>query len=268
VTPDFRPEVLGQLSQPSSEYRGEPLGSVRAYFEEIPSLKDAASLGEGVSPREYALPIGEPEIHHRLNVSELKIQPSSSSFATEAVLISKAQAGDKTAFSLLIKPYLRLAFHIALRIMGNREDAEDTSQICLLKAYLRIAQFNGEARFSTWLTRIAINESLMKIRKRRAEERYISREIDLEVKSNPVEMARAPDDLHPEMIYSQGEKKRILAEAIETLRAGTRDVVLLQGMEERKTKETAKLLKLSESAVKSRFLRGRQQLRQCLDNRI
>jgi RNA polymerase sigma-70 factor (ECF subfamily) len=212
--------------------------------------------------------LNEVALSNKGEISTTKRGADASSFIEEAILVSKAQAGDKTAFALLVQPYIRLAYHVALRITGNREDAEDTSQLSLLKAYMRIDQFNGEARFSTWLTRIAINESLMKIRKRLSEEKYILRETDPDVISSSIETAHAADDLHPSAIYSRTEKKRILNEAIENLRGGTREVIRLHGIEERKIKETARLLNLSESAVKSRLLRGRQQLRQSLETRI
>jgi RNA polymerase sigma-70 factor, ECF subfamily len=188
--------------------------------------------------------------------------------ADEAVLVARAQAGDEAAFSRLVEPYLHLAYHVALRITGNREDAEDVSQQSLMKAFTRLNQFHGEARFSTWLTRIAINEALMKIRQRHSEENYITHDTETDEKPSVMDLARAGDSEHPETIYARWENGRILREAINGLRAGTRAVVWLLGIEERKTKETARLLKLSESAVKSRFLRGRQQLRECLGDRF
>src|SRR5580704_3238318 len=98
----------------------------------------------------------------------------------ESALIQRAKAGDEKAFSLLLRPYLRLSYHVALRITGNREDAEDASQQSLLKAYTHISQFQGDSQFSTWLTRIAINEALMKLRKRRSEEAHMSRQVSFE----------------------------------------------------------------------------------------
>jgi hypothetical protein len=84
--------------------------------------------------------------------------PGSNDLTEESLLVQRAQAGDRKAFSRLIRPYIRLSYHVALRITGNREDAEDASQQSLLKVCTRIHQFQGEAQFSTWLTRIAINE--------------------------------------------------------------------------------------------------------------
>ena len=188
--------------------------------------------------------------------------------ATEASLVQRARGGDKIAFSHLVQPYMRLAYHVALRITCNREDAEDASQQSLLKAFTRIDQFNGESLFSTWLTRIAINEALMKVRKRRAEECHLHHENHAEEETSPVDMLRAVEEVHPELLYVKWEKQRLLREAIDGLQGASRAVVWMLGMQERKTKETARLLNLSESAVKSRFLRARQQLRESLADRI
>jgi RNA polymerase sigma-70 factor, ECF subfamily len=188
--------------------------------------------------------------------------------AKETSLVRLAQAGDQTAFSRLVQPYMRLAYHVALRITGNREDAEDASQQSLLKAFVRLDQFNGESLFSTWLTRIAINEALMKVRKRRSEDCHLLHETNSEQESSPVDMLHAGEDFHPELLYVKWEKHRLLRDAIDSLQGTSRAVVWLLGIQERKTKEAAKLLNLSESAVKSRFLRARQQLRESLERRI
>jgi RNA polymerase sigma-70 factor (ECF subfamily) len=188
--------------------------------------------------------------------------------AEEAALVRQAQAGDKMAFSHLVQPYMRLAYHVALRITGNREDAEDASQQSLLKAFMRLDQFNGESLFSTWLTRIAINEALMKVRKRRSEDTHLLHETHADQEKSPVDMLHAGEEAHPELLYVKWEKQRLLKQAIDELQGTSRAVVWMLGMQERKTKETARLLNLSESAVKSRFLRARQQLRESLANRI
>jgi RNA polymerase sigma-70 factor (ECF subfamily) len=205
--------------------------------------------------------------------SEIYAQESGSfredhSGAGDLLLVQQAQAGDTLAFSRLVQPHMRLMYHVALRITGNREDAEDASQQSLLKEFTRLDQFNGESLFSTWLTRIAINEALMKIRKRRTEDCHLLHETHSEQESNPIELLRADEDDHPELLYAKWERERFLRDAINGLEETSRDVVWLLGMQERKTKEAAGMLNLSVSAVKSRFLRARQQLRQSLKDRI
>jgi RNA polymerase sigma-70 factor (ECF subfamily) len=182
----------------------------------------------------------------------------------ESILVQRAQAGDERAFSLLLRPYLHLSYHVALRITGNREDAEDASQQSLLKAYTHIGQFQGDSQFSTWLTRIAINEALMKLRKRRSEKLWFSSMDESEEEQNPVDMLAAGDDMHPEALFMKWENSRRVRRSIGGLRGITRAVVWMLVMQERKIKETARLLQLSESAVKSRIMRARQQLRESL----
>jgi RNA polymerase sigma-70 factor, ECF subfamily len=182
----------------------------------------------------------------------------------EWILVERAQAGEETAFSLLLRPYIHLPYHVALRITGNREDAEDASQQSLLKAFMKIRQFQGDSQFSTWLTRIAINEALMKLRKRRREKVRVASMDDCEEEENPIEQVAASEDVDPEAIFLKWENQRSVRKSIEGLRGITRSVVTMLVMQERKIKETAKLLKLSESAVKSRVMRARQQLRESL----
>ena len=94
----------------------------------------------------------------------------------ELRLVKRAQSGDKNAFASLIQPYVRKAYHVALKITRNREDAEDASQQSLLNAYAHIHQFRGQSKFSSWLMRIAMNEALIKVRKRRSEDHYLTYE--------------------------------------------------------------------------------------------
>lgn len=182
----------------------------------------------------------------------------------ELMLVRLAQAGDKKAFSQLLRPYIHLSYHVALRITGNREDAEDASQQSLLKAFTHIGQFQGDSQFSTWLTRIAINEALMKLRKRRSEKVWLAPMDGSDEDQNSMEMIAASDDMQPEALYFKWENQRRVRSSIEGLRGVTRAVVWMLVMQERKIKETASFLQLSESAVKSRIMRARQQLRESL----
>lgn len=188
--------------------------------------------------------------------------------AEESILVDQARDGDAEAFEQLVQPQMSKAYRVALRITGNREDAEDAIQQALLKAYAHIDQFHSKSRFSTWLLRITINEALGKLRKLRAENAHLSHGSVAEDGADPVEMIRAKDDVRPEMLYVKQEKQRLLWEAIDSLRGTSRAVVWLLGLEERRTKETAKILNLSEAAVKARFLRARRKLRECLADRM
>ncbi len=186
----------------------------------------------------------------------------------ELELVKQAQEGDDSAFARLLEPHILEAYHIALRITRNREDAEDASQQSFLNAYEHLDQFRGQSRFSTWLMRIAMNEALGKVRKRRSEDhRFLYQDSEGD-EANPIEMLRAGDALHPDVLYSQAENQRILREAIDSLGATSRGVVWLLGLEEHRSKEAAAILNLSQAAVKTRFCRARRQLRECLAERV
>jgi RNA polymerase sigma-70 factor, ECF subfamily len=183
-------------------------------------------------------------------------------------LVRQAQAGDQAAFARLVQPHMRKTFHVALKITRNREDAEDASQQTLLKAFANIRQFQGASQFSTWLIRIAMNEALMVMRKRRSEDAHLTYDCDSGEWPTAIERICAADTMQPEVLYAKREHHEALREAIGSLRETLRVVVWMLGIEEHKSKDAAKILNLSESAVKIRFSRARQELRECLAGRI
>ena len=186
----------------------------------------------------------------------------------ESQLVERAKAGDETAFSRLVHPYLRRIYFVALKITKNREDAEDAAQQAFLKALRHIDQFRGSSHFSTWLTRIAMNEALMVRRKRRNEETRFSYELDLDQRVLPEAAVLAVDSRHPEAVFARNEKQRVLREAIENLRTKLRVSVYLLGLDERKCRDAAAVLNLSQAALKTRFMRARLELREALAARI
>ncbi|HXU19093.1 MAG TPA: sigma-70 family RNA polymerase sigma factor [Verrucomicrobiae bacterium] len=183
-------------------------------------------------------------------------------------LVALAQAGDELAFSRLVQPHMRKIYHVALRITRNREDAEDASQQTLLKAFANVGQFHGASQFSTWLIRIAMNEALMTIRKRHSEDSHLCYDANPTGESTYLQDLCAGDSAQPEVLYVKSENRRLLREAIGGLRGTLRVVVCLLGLEEHQSKDAARILNLSQSAVKTRFLRARQELRECLGERI
>lgn len=183
-------------------------------------------------------------------------------------LVQKAQAGDAAAFARLVEPYMRKTYHVALKITRNREDAEDASQQTLLKAFANIKQFQGNSQFSTWLVRIAMNEALMLMRKRRSEDSHLTYDNDTTDGPAIIEKICAGEKAHPEVLYAAREHHEALRAAIGGLRETLRVVVWMLGIEEHKSKDAAKILNLSQSAVKIRFSRARQELRECLADRI
>lgn len=187
------------------------------------------------------------------------------SIAEEFPLVQQAREGDGEAFELLVRPHVSQAFRMARRITRNREDAEDAAQQGLMKAFANIRQFHGEAHFSSWLYRIVMNEALMKVRKRRYEAGFVSLEPNLVEKQCSAQVEGRSETLHPENLYERSEAGRLLRDGIAGLRSTSRAVIWLLGLQERPTRETAKILSLSESAVKTRYLRARLQLRSLLE---
>ena len=194
--------------------------------------------------------------------------PASADSSATADLVRKAQTGDAAAFARLVEPYMRKTYHVALKITRNREDAEDASQQTLLKAFANIRQFQGASQFSTWLIRIAMNEALMVMRKRRSEDSHLTYDFDSGERPSAIERICAADTAQPEVLYAKREHQEALREAIRSLRGTLRVVVWMLGIEEHKSKDAAKILNLSQSAVKIRFSRARQELRECLADRM
>jgi RNA polymerase sigma-70 factor (ECF subfamily) len=193
------------------------------------------------------------------------IQPIASEFEPhpDVALVERVRSGDVLAYDSLVRKYERQVFRIAQHITQNREDAEDAMQDAFLKAYEKLDQFQGHSKFYTWLVRIAVNESLMRLRKRRTGKMVsIDEDIVTDEGSVPRDLADwAPD---PEQNYSRTELGEILRKTIQGLPQGFRIVFVLRDVEGLSTEETAETLNLSIPAVKSRLLRARLQLRERL----
>jgi RNA polymerase sigma-70 factor (ECF subfamily) len=185
----------------------------------------------------------------------------------DAALVAGAKAGDAHAFELLVQRHEGKIFSLAQRMTRNREDAEDVVQLSLQKAFIHLKKFEGESLFSTWLTRIAINEALMVLRKRRG-----TREVPIAESSAEDETA-LPLDIpdagpNPEDSCLQREQERILSAAVNELNPGMRRAIELRELGELSTGETAQAMGLSEGAVKARVFHGRKKLRQTLKRYI
>src|SRR4051794_29194936 len=181
----------------------------------------------------------------------------------EQVLVQAARQGDIGAFEELVKRYDRNVFRIANHITQNREDAEDVVQDAFLKAYQNLEQFQGNSKFYTWLVRIAVNEALMRLRKRR-NDRTVSLDEDVETEDGSIPREVADWSPNPEQLYGTSELGDILKKTIQGLSPGFRTVFVLRDVEGLSTEETAEMLNLSVPAVKSRLLRARLQLRERL----
>lgn len=181
----------------------------------------------------------------------------------EIELVNRAREGDAAAFSTLLNRYESKIFRLAMNITQNREDAEDVLQEAFLKAYEHLDQFQGNSRFYTWIVRIAVNQALMKLRKRKTD-RSVSLDEQIDTGEDTVIREIASWDPDPEQQFSQDELHTILTEAVDQLAPIYRAVFVLRDVDGLSTEETAEALELSIPAVKSRLLRARLQLREKL----
>ena len=179
-------------------------------------------------------------------------------------LVHAAKNGDVSAFEQLVGRYDRKLLRIAQHVTHNREDAQDAVQEAFLKAFQHLAQFREDSQFSTWLIRITVNQSLMKLRKQRSV-REVSLDEDFQTDGDilPIEVADwAPN---PEERYRTSELRDILAKMLEDLQPILRTVFVLRDIEGLSIVETAEVLDLTHTAVKARLWRARLQLRERLN---
>ena len=181
--------------------------------------------------------------------------------AGERTLVVAARNGDEQAFETLFKRYQRKTFAVVLRYTRVVEDAEDIVQQNFYKAFAHLCQFQGQSSFSTWLTRIAINEALMFLRRIR-----LTREVSIDsigdAAGSPGILEKLDSNPNPENRCSQREEVRILSKAVRNLRPRLRTAIVLRELRELSTSETACCMGLSVAAVKARIFHGKRKLRQ------
>lgn len=180
---------------------------------------------------------------------------------TDAAIVRQVLAGQTAMFELLMRRYNERVYRAARAIVRDEEEAEDVMQQAYLNAFAHLAQFHGDARFSTWLTRIAINEALARVRRRG---RYETLEDEVADGEDFTMRTASPD---PERQAFTGELRGLLEWAIDTLPDGLREVFVFREVEGLNTAETADVLGLSEDAIKTRLSRGRAALRRVLVER-
>jgi RNA polymerase sigma-70 factor (ECF subfamily) len=179
----------------------------------------------------------------------------------EVALVTAAKCGSTEAFEVLVRRHQARILSVAWRFTRNREDAEDITQQALQKAFVHFRQFEGNSSFSTWLTRIAMNEALMWLRRKRA-----SLEVPIETMTDePALPLDFPDSCpSPEDSCLQRERKGILSAAINELKPGMRTAIQLREIGELSTEETAHVMGLSVESVKGRVFHARKKLREIL----
>jgi len=191
-------------------------------------------------------------------MSDARIQVAQEPFSLEAL-----RAGDKAEFARLVDAYSARLYRLALKMLGNPQDAEDVLQEAFLKALRHLKSFDGRSRLSTWLYRIAANEALMVLRRKHAD--TLSLDEPLETEDGEQEPVQIVDwCCLPEQELLSSEGRRRMDEAIERLPHSLRVVFLLRDIENLSTAETAETLGLSEVAVKTRLSRARMRLREDL----
>jgi RNA polymerase sigma-70 factor (ECF subfamily) len=174
-------------------------------------------------------------------------------------LVAATKRGDAQAFDELVLRHRERVLTVAQRITNNREDAEDVAQESFHKAFRHLDSFQERSRFSTWLTRIAMNEAFMFLRRRRGFVEVLPENPDDGFGSGMEEFVdHSPN---PEESYLRRECTELLAEAINRLGSTIRTTILLRDIEERSVKETARILGASVPAVKARVFQGRRKLR-------
>ena len=183
----------------------------------------------------------------------------------EQEIISSVQAGQSELFYELVRPYERRVYAAAFAILRNEQDAEDAAQEAMLKAFANIRRFRAEARFSTWLIQITVNEALMRRRRERA---VVMEGLDGH-RSSDEESGYAPREFAdwreiPSEALERKEVRQRLAEALGRLDRKYREVFVLRDMEHLNIQETAEALGISVASVKTRLLRARLMLRDLL----
>ena len=183
---------------------------------------------------------------------------------SEAELIRRVCQGDKEAFYGLVRPYERAVYVAAVSILNNPADAEEVAQEAVLKAFTHLAEFRAEAKFSTWLIQITINESRSRLRKDR---RHLYESID-EARTDE-EGDYSPKDFAdwreiPSETLKRDELRNALKRALASLPLKYREVFILRDIQNLSIEETAEILGISEGNVKTRLLRARLQMRDAL----
>ena len=181
---------------------------------------------------------------------------------SDSALVAATKCGDTQAFEELLLRHKQRVLAVAQRITNNREDAEDVTQESFHKAFLHLDDFQEKSRFSTWLTRIAMNEAFMLLRRRRGILEVLPESPDNG--GEPVSEAFVDQSPSPEESCWRRERTQLLTEAINRLGPTIRTTILLRDIEERSVKETAQILRASITAVKARVFQGRRKLRESL----
>jgi len=201
------------------------------------------------------------EMVERADISEAKLTE-----AQDHLLVEEAINGSSAAFGVLFERHQPRVLRVTWRVLGNREDAEDAAQQAFEHAYVHLRGFHRQSRFSTWLTRIAINDALMLLRKRRLG--HVSLEESKAVENEDMPVESHITAVTPEQLCEARELREMLSSAIGELKPILGKVVQLRELNELSTRQTAKALELPIGTVKARTFRARRLLRRKLAERL
>jgi RNA polymerase sigma-70 factor (ECF subfamily) len=190
--------------------------------------------------------------------------------ADDLALVRRCQAGQAGAFDELVLRHQRQAFAVAVRLLGDRDEATDVAQDAFIRAYHAIGRFRGEAKFSTWLLAIVMNLCRNRRRWWARRKRVIVASLDepVETEEGPWQHQLADDAPDPSSQAASREQAAFLAQALQALDADSRTVIVLRDLEGLSYEEMASVLKCQLGTVKSRLSRARFRLRGLLDGRI
>jgi RNA polymerase sigma-70 factor (ECF subfamily) len=180
----------------------------------------------------------------------------------DAGLVERARKGDLEAFEELVRRHNPRVYRLLIRLTGRPEDAEDACQAAFLKAFEHLHEFRGASRFSTWLTRIALNEAVQGLRGRREPQRLDPDRGDEREPYRPHRLQAWEED--PERRFSQVELRELVEKEVRSLPERYRTAVILRDLEQMSTEEAAEALGVGVSTFKTRLLRGRLMLREAL----
>lgn len=187
--------------------------------------------------------------------------------STDAELANLAAAGDHLAFVQIMRRHNRLLFRTARSILKNDEETQDALQEAYLRAWRAMDRFRAEARLSTWLVRIVVNEALGRLRRGGAQVMPIHAAVDTEGETAEMTMPANPDE-QPERAAMRAQLRQQIEARIDTLPDAFRTVFMLRGVEELSVEEVAVVLNIPEATVRSRFFRARGLLREGLSRDI
>jgi RNA polymerase sigma-70 factor (ECF subfamily) len=193
--------------------------------------------------------------------------PKTLSSLSDTELAKRVAASDRDAIRFLLKRHNQALYRTARAILGDDAEAEDALQEAYVKAIRAMGSFRSDAKLSTWLTRIVVNEALGRLKRRRRAANVIPLAGD--ITDNPEALER-PDDLSttPEAIAARAETRRIMESGIDALPGAFRAVFVLRGIEEMSVEETAAALDIPEATVRTRFFRARSMLRESLSRKL